>query len=363
MQAIIAASQLSINEGKLNTSMERLSSGLKINHAKDDPSGLAIAKRMNAQIKGIEISETSTKNGISVIETAEGALNEVHSMLQRMNELAVQASNGTMGDDERGYIQDEIEALQEEIERIASDTAFNGQGLLDGSFDYKAYTNTADVQCDYYSNSVEVKEYDILINSVTTDVDGNITDVDVTLEGNEPNDFPVGTEASWVDNQLVITAPDGFEMKLSINPDTADGTAATIDATGIGAMRLQVGANEGQVMVVRIPEISLESMGIADLTLETQDDARDSLEKIANGISYVSSIRASLGAYQNRMEHTTASLATTAENLTNAHSRIMDTDMAKEMTYYTTYQVMTQAGTAMVAQANERPQMVLQLLQ
>ncbi len=363
MSAIIASNQLAENDSKLAESMERLSSGLKINHAKDNPSGLAIAKRMNAQIKGLELAERNAQDGISVIETAEGALGEIHDILQRMNELAVQAANGSNDDNQRQYLQDEVDALNEEITRIAKDTAFNGQGLLDGSYDLKAYTDNLDVDCTYYSDEVKCKEYGVTITSIITDADGVITDATVDLSQVEPNNFPADAKAVFENGKVVITASDGFEMKLELDPDVELNKEVVIDATGIGAMRMQVGSNEGQVLAIRIPEISTDNIGCGNIDLTTAESAQLSITMIEQGIEFVSSVRSELGAYQNRLEYTTANLSATTENMTSAYSRIMDVDMATEMTEYTKYQVMTQAATSMLAQANERPQQVLQLLQ
>ena len=162
-----------------------------------------------------------------------------------------------------------------------------------------------------------------------------------------------------------ITAEGGFEMKIDVSK-MAVGTQYTgveVDVTGIGAMRLQIGSNEGQILGVRIPEISLENLGLENIDVSTAEGAADALSRMENANAYISSVRSRLGAYQNRLESSINSLDITSENMTAAYSRIMDVDMAEEMTNYTTYQVMTQAGTSMLAQANERPSQVLQLLQ
>lgn len=167
---------------------------------------------------------------------------------------------------------------------------------------------------------------------------------------------------------VTIKAPNGFEMNLDLSNANFDAmpleyTKITIDATGIGPMRLQVGANEGQILEVDIPEISLRHMGIEELDVTTPESSLDAIERLDGAVSYVSRVRGQLGAYQNRLESTMNSLDITSENMTAAYSRIMDVDMAEEMTNYTTNQVLTQAGTSMLAQANERPSQVLQLLQ
>lgn len=197
------------------------------------------------------------------------------------------------------------------------------------------------------------------------DADGNyvVKDGDCKL-GPE---FPSNATVSVKKDLLTIKSDNGFEMKLDLSrvDEAAGGTYTnfTVDATGIGAMEVQVGANEGQILAVDIPAVTLQNMGIEDMTVETHADAQKAIASIKDAIQYVSGVRGKLGAYQNRLESTINSLNVTIENMTGAYSRIMDVDMAEEMTNYTTYQVLTQAGTSMLAQANERPSQVLQLLQ
>jgi flagellin len=364
VSAMISNNALANNDNLLSKSLERLSSGLQINHAKDNPAGLAMAKRMNAQLEGISKASQNASDGISIIETADGTLSEIHSMLQRMNELSVKANNGTLTDEDRATIQDEVEQLSEEIERIANQTEFNSQKLLNGEFDIKAYTDNEAVKVSYCSDDVTVQQYKMSIDSVTRDADGNIKDFQATFGDGFPKDAYV---SEIKDNEVTINGSEGFEMKLDLDAVAKNGTDVTgdlsIDATGIGAMRLQIGSNEGQVLEVRIPKISLKNMGIEGLDVSTAEGATDSLSRIDDAIKYVSSVRSRLGAYQNRLESTVSTLDITNENMTSAYSRIMDVDMAEEMTSYTTYQVLSQAGTSMLAQANERPSQVLQLLQ
>lgn len=362
MSAVKANSILKGTDDALTKSMERLSSGLKVNHAKDNPAGIAIAKRMNAQIKGLSIAGDNAGDGISIIETADGALSEIHAILQRMNELAMEASNGTKTDEDRECIDQEIKQLKNEIDRIGKSTDFNGQNLLDGGFDYRGYSSDSNVKVAYYSDEVELKSYDIQNVVTSTDSNGNlkVDSLDLLLDGSA-NSFPANTSIKEINGTMVtITGDNGFEMMLDIKGSTG---SATLEMTGIGAMRMQIGANEGQVLEMRIPETSLRMMGLKDITVATTDDAVKALDRIGEAINYVSSVRSRLGAYQNRLESTSESLDVTEENMTTSYSRIMDLDMAEEMTNYTTQQVLIQAGTSVLAQANERPQQVLQLLQ
>lgn len=368
VSAAIANKHLLGIEDNLSTTMERLSSGLKINHAKDNPAGLAMSKRMNAQIEGLSVANQNASDGVSIIEIADGAMTEISEMLQRINELSVKAANGTMSDTDRATVQDEVKQLKEEITRISDVTEFNGQKLLNGEYDLKGYTNKQEVKVNYYSTDVPVKEYTIKSIPLTKDADGNIVlDGDVTFGDGFPDAKTLKTELK--DDLLTITGENGFEMRLDVSGTLNGAQTGTtvkdlkINATGIGAMRLQIGANEHQVLEVNIPAVSLQNMGIENVDVSTAEGADDAIDRVDGAIKYVSSVRGRLGAFQNRLESTINSLDITSENMTSAYSRIMDVDMAEEMTSYTTYQILAQAGTSMLAQANERPSQVLQLLQ
>lgn len=379
VSAMTANNSLKRSDNALAKSLERLSSGFKINRAKDNASGLAIAKRMHAQLEGLSVAGDNANDGVSVVETADGALGEIHDMLQRINELAVKGANGTMSDGDRRSIEEEVAQLKEGIEQIVEITEFNGQKLLDGSFDLRGYTTNTQVKVDYYSDTVTAKTYEITALTVNLDADGNITDTATALTGaiGLGPEFPAGCKVSNVDgNVITISDLTGFEMRLTVqkSPATLPGTASTvvvataaapleIDITGYGDMSVQIGANEGQTLDMRIPLVSLKNIGIADTDFTTQENCKDALGKMDQAVAYISSVRSRLGAYQNRLESTVDSLDVTYESMTAAYSRIMDTDMSKEMTEYTNLQVLTQAGTSMLAQANERPSQVLQLLQ
>lgn len=385
--AIIANNELKKNEGILSKSLQRLSSGLKINNAKDNPSGMAIGKRMNAQIRGLDVATQNASDGISIIETADGALSEVHDMIQRMSELAIAGSNGIMSENDRKALNDEIIQLKDEITRIAETTEFNGQNLLDGEFDLKGYTNDETIKVSYYSDFVVPNKYTLASLEVTYDAEGNISGA--VADFAEPNPLPADQE--WnesftedvylkevVDNKALFVGDGGFEIQLDLNAfitedDTAgmaeDATATKtvdflqLDLKGLGPMRLQVGANEGQILELRIPELSLSRLGLDRMDLSTKEGCEDAIDRASAALEQISSIRSRLGAYQNRLESLESSLDITHENITAAYSRIMDVDMAKEMTEYSTSQILNQSSTSMLAQANERPSQVLQLLQ
>jgi len=406
VSAMIANNSLKLADNKLSTSLERLSSGYKINHAKDNAAGLAIARRMNAQVRGLSVAEQDAKDGESVVEIADGALAEVHDMLQRMSELAIKATNGTMSDNDRAIVQDEIDQLQQEITRIGETTEYNSQKLFDGTFDLKGYSDDTNVKVNYYSDEVNTGKYALSLDEihfdqktgkVLVDKDTKVTAIRTDITDPKPIDLMISGDK----DQIVLTTDNGFEIRLghlegwdtdntvpaqitqTIKKEEVDANGNTIttttdvtidtfrideksfnlDMTGIGAMTLQIGANEGQTIDLRIPQLSLLNLGINKTDVSTYEGAFNAISEAANAISYVSEMRSRLGAYQNRLQHTQNNLATSQENVTAAYSRIMDTDMAEEMTEYSNLQVVTQAATSILAQANERPSQVLQLLQ
>ncbi|MBQ7777247.1 MAG: flagellin FliC3, partial [Lachnospiraceae bacterium] len=225
--------------------------------------------------------------------------------------------------------------------------------------------NVESITVNTFSEQTAPKVYtiDSLTISEEKDEAGNVQKkVDSIALG---ENFPKAMEDYEVDDSfLILKGENGFEIKLDIKEAEAGTyTDLKVDITEIGPMRLQIGANEGQVLSVNIPEVSLRNMGIDDIDVSTEAGAKDALSRMPGALAYISNARGTLGAYQNRLESTVDSLDITEENMTAAYSRIMDVDMAEEMTNYTTYQVLTQAGTSMLAQANERPSMVLQLLQ
>lgn len=361
VSAMVANGALQNSDNMLSASIQRLSSGLKINQAKDNASGLAMAKRMNAQLRSINTATQNSNDGVSVIEIAEGALSEIQEMLQRMSELSIKASNGTLTDDDRVTINDEIKQLKAEVERISESTMYNGEVLLDGSFDVKGYTDNPLLKVTTYSDDVRSGDYQISSLNAVLDADGRIdaASFSITL-GPE---FPVGAKAELKEDTIEITGPNGFKMELLVKDDINTANDINLDITGLGAMGIQIGTNEGQELDVRIATINLKTLGLSKVDCSTFENATEFLNHITDSIKYVSEARSRLGAYQNRLEYTIGTLDISEENMTAAYSRIMDADMAEEMTEYSKNQVLVQAGTNMVAQANERPSSVLQLLQ
>ena len=353
IQALVAQNVLRTNEEKNSASTERLSSGFKINHAKDSPAGMAVSNRMNAQIKSLYKAKDNASNAVNVVQTADGALTEVHNMLQRMNELGIKASTGTLTTADRNAIQKEIEALSEEINRVAKDTEYNTQNLLGGEQQMKGYSGEPDkIKVAYYDPEFPAGKYTVTIP-------------DNPSETNPPTFTGITNLNRTVveDDRVVAVLNDGSNLILSYDKNSLPAADVELDITGIGGMKIQVGSRSGQEIQVVIPPMDTVSMGIDDLDMRTEEGAQKTLEKIADAIEYVSSSRSRLGAYQNRLESTIASLAETTENLEGSYSTIKDVDMAEEMVDYTKLQVLVQAGTSMLAQANEQPQQALQLLQ
>lgn len=375
VSAMLANNTLGNNDNRLSNSIQRLSSGLKINNAKDNPAGLAMAKRMNAQIKGTSVAKQNANDGISVIETADGAMSEIQAMIRRMTDLSTKAATGTLTDDDRELIQAEVDQLKGEINRVAKDTQFNGQNLLDGTYGIKAFTTDNNLKVSAVSKEVIPGEY--VIDALSWDVkDSETGEMEATFTPGAgfPSANPGDYNVKMSDNYVTIDGPSGFSMTYMINESLvfdANGEpqagaltgAATVDVTNVGPMRLQVGSNEGQIIAVDIPAVSLGNMGIYKIDVSTQEKAGYAIDRLDQATAYINSVRGKLGAYQNRLESTTDNLGVVDENMTSAYSRIMDVDMAEEMTNYSTYNVLVQAGTSVLAQANDRPSTVLQLLQ
>ncbi|MDP4551445.1 flagellin [Alkalihalobacillus macyae] len=353
--------QMNTNQSAASGSMEKLSSGLRINRAGDDAAGLAISEKMRGQIRGLDQASRNAQDGISMIQTAEGALTETQSILQRMRELSVQASNDTLADKDRAAIKTEVDALNEEINRISSDTKFNGKLLLDGSLGVSRNGGTLDNAAVGLANLSDIDVTGAEANSTytLTEVAGSIT-------------LKIGaTGDSQTLDKSGLTAGDslnfdslGVKIKTDSNYNTGgtafDGLTVTT-GTADGAT-LQIGADSGQDMSVQIGNMSSAGLGVSNIQVDSKQNANDAIDSIDDAIESVSTERSKLGANQNRLEHTINNLNTSSENLTAAESRIRDVDMAKEMMNMTKENIKAQAAQAMLAQANQAPQQVLQLL-
>lgn len=462
--AMLASSHLNWTQDKITTSLERLSSGYRINKAADDAAGMAISQNMHAQIRGLQRASRNGADGISFIQTTEGALIEVENMLQRCRELSVQAANtgvNTLAD--REAIQKEIDSLMDEIDRLSSDTEFNTKSILDGTCcrqtssnnigvrvismtDYvplTTYSMTVDqeaTQTTFTSGALGMAPTDVFTQKGTIQINGEMIEIQEgeTLEdayakirdccesmsidvvpvngGNETDlasatslyfesnrygakyqiemttDSPYlaarlgvngGTTVQGQDAKVTIDTNSGFSKTATtfieggrVTVSDRDGfcmifdvseadPASTADVTVLdaGFVAIQIGANEGQTIDISIPPVTCESLGIQYCNVCTREGSQDAISKFNDAIEEVSAIRAKLGAYENRLDSATTSLDTTSQNLTEACSRIEDVDMSGEMTNFTQLSVLAQAGTSMLAQANNRPQTILQLLQ
>ena len=445
IMALNAHRQLGMNQAGASKSMEKLSSGFRINRAGDDAAGLAISEKMRGQIRGLKQAQRNAQDGISLIQTAEGSLNETHAILQRMRELAAQAANDTNTEPDRGEIQKELDQLKSEIDRIGNTTEFNTMRLIDGSqaqqaevaaggtiVDAKAtdslnpgdYTvtvaNKANVAANFNGASnldaddisafgvnvdigssfkIVVSGYDSTGNGSATITlqDGSgqfIASVDVTnlstattleiggdagitfdasginADGTTTFDFGVKADYSVVHNGVttgsrtgVVTSTGAVDVggfQLEVNAALTNGEN-TINVSG-DALRFQIGANENQSMRLSMADMRATALGVDQVSVDSHETAKSAITTIDKAIGFVSGERSKLGAVQNRLEHTISNLGTSAENLQAAESRIRDLDMADEIMAFTKNNILQQAATAMLAQANMAPQSVLQLL-
>ena len=385
------------NTSSLSKNLEKLSSGYKINRAGDDAAGLAISEKMRAQITGLDKAQDNAKDGISLVQTAEGALTEVHDMLNRMVELADQSANGTYDvETDRANLQKEVEQLKSEINRIADSANFNGIKLLDGSMSANATTKinnagtgtTAAVDVNIVADTVfgtDGKETNLTFKLAA--VSSNGTDgAKVSENGTVTISLKRGTQYSSDDIQALLAKAVG--TKAGINEDilqaaqsaTVTGTGVT-DKTGawtaLGASTAAAQANGGKPLTLQIGDTSdsfnqlkvgikdchVDALGLTDMKIGDQASAAAALDKIKSAINYVSDVRGTLGATQNRLDHTINNLSVMQENIQDAESTIRDTDVADEMMAYTKNNILIQSAQAMLAQANQVPQGVLQLLQ
>ena len=385
IMALNANRQLGMNNSQVSKNLEKLSSGYKINRAGDDASGLAISEKMKAQIKGLKTASANSQDGISLVQTAEGALTEVHDMLNRMVELAGKSANGTIDNNtDRAALQKEMNALLEEIDRIADSTDFNGikllNGELAGKIDATFTENTTDTleSVGITAGSLDLsKATHALTGELKVKVDGGelvitagVKTYKGTWDGTSTGAVTLKLDGTNDKDTITVNVKDATKLKAVTAEKKVGTLAAGKEATE--GLTLQIGdtADDFNKVTVHIQNMNSESLGLntlRDTGLMTQDAASAALNLIKNGaksaINTVSSVRADLGAMQNRLEHTINNLDVATENMESSNSRIRDTDMAKEMMEYTKQNVLTQAAQAMLAQANQQPQSILQLLQ
>jgi flagellin len=390
IMSLNAYRNLSQTESNMGKSLEKLSSGFRINRAADDAAGLVISEGLSAQVSGLQQATRNAQDGISVVQTAEGALNQVNVMLNRMRDLAVQAANGSNDPAARSAANNEIVELKSEISRVASQTKFGTQSLLDGTYGNQAATitgtaflgtaghivigsggtaGTATVVVDgttSYNVAITAGSYASAASyqaQLQTDfnaVAGLSAAVTVTVKDLGNNAFRVDIART--------TAATGTSLNVTGTPTVAaPGVAAGTSAqvTGQGGV-FQIGANANETINVSIAALSNSGgTGLADVAGDvlTTNNAESFISAVDTAISNVSGLRGQLGAKQNRLESSVASLQVATENLTASNSQIRDTDMAMEMTNFTKDQILMQAGTAMLGQANKIPQGMLSLLQ
>ena len=349
-------------------SMEKLASGLRINRAGDDAAGLAISEKMRAQVRGLDQASRNAQDGISLIQTAEGALNETHDILQRMRELSVQSANETNTDDDRSALDKEFQQLKGEVTRIADQTQFNTKTLLKGGFGATA-TAGADVVAakgitDFNVGGSAVGSI-VLTSGAGTGAKVDLTATFTDAAGNTNTQVlkdvtvPTGANSSTVNFDKLGFS---FTANNGLAADSFGGNAASTITVGTAAAKFQIGANKDQTIDLSIKNMDATSLGVNTNDVLTKDKAQASILSLDGAIKSVSTERANLGSVQNRLEHTINNLKTSSENLTAAESRVRDVDMAKEMMNQTKNSILAQAAQAMLAQANQQPQGVLQLL-
>lgn len=412
------------NTGSISKKLEKLSSGYRINRASDDAAGLAISEKMRAQIRGLGQAQMNAQDGISLVQTAEGALGEVHSMLNRMVELADQSANGTYQDTtDRVQLQKELSALKGEIDRIADGTNFNGIPLLDGSIVgggggvggqggaaggsmihmqdvYDTTTLNFSMGGSHSGNGavsgnlILTADNGVPDNTIMLDIDNTgsvviylgcdtqnctyntkLVESEVRKQAADMLKNPAATNAQKavaealqkfiIQQNVTLTADTVATGTTTAMPFKIQGGGGAGDATGIGGLELLIGdtADDFNILRIELPDMRIKALGLDGISVETQSKAGAAVAIIKEAINRVSDNRGTLGATQNRLENTINNLSVMAENMTAAESRIRDADIAKEMMDYTKNNILMQSSQAMLAQANQTPQGVLQLLQ
>ncbi len=403
VQALNAQRNLGINTGMLNKSLERLSSGMRINKAADDAAGLAISETLRAQIRGMNQAVANSQDGINLIQTAEGGLNETTNILQRIRELAVQAANDTYTQSDRSKIQTEVDQLQQELTRIAGTTQFNGRTLLDGSVAVSTALTQANTTIKQNQRVGALSPAgvpvfgDMLTAATISNASSTTATVDVgmtfklvatvtagiynlDIKGSDGTSTLIQDYNGTVRGTTMnLTLSSGASMSVSFGSVTvaqADvGDTSTVQLTGMRpavvldqALTFQIGANEGQIVKCgigdfRAPALRMESTTVFGTTEDmSRLNAQNMIGVVDDALAYINTERAKLGAMQNRMEHTIANLNVSVENLSASESRIRDTDVAAETSALTRAQILVQAGTSILAQANATPQNALSLL-
>ncbi|WPB57771.1 flagellin [Xylophilus sp. GOD-11R] len=392
--SLTAQRNLATSQSSLSTAMQRLSSGLRVNSAKDDAAGLAISERMNTQVKGLTVASRNSNDGISLAQTAEGALGKVGDMLQRMRELAVQSGNATNSASDRKALQAEVSQLSSEIDRVAKTTTFNGAKILDGSFAgavFQVGANSGDnitvgalanakgadlgtvafaqnSQASIDATTITGYNTEIAAGTLTIDVGSTTVSLDKIAAASSGSErlgqVAAAINAKTADTGVTafVTKKDDGTFSLEMRSDAMDTSAATPTATTV-TLGGFTAANSGVTMTTLTAASSDDdTKGVESIDIGTQAGAWTALKKIDAAIDSVNSSRADLGALQTRFENAVSNIAIQSENISAARGRIVDADFATETANLSRSQILQQAGTAMVAQANQLPQGVLSLL-
>jgi flagellin len=397
INSLTAQRNLGMSQNSLATSMQRLSSGLRVNSAKDDAAGLAISERMNTQVKGLTVGARNANDGISLAQTAEGSLGKVGDMLQRMRELAVQSGNATNSAADRKALQSEVKQLSDEIDRVAKQTSFNGQKILDGTFSgavfqvgansgdnitVGALTDTtakglANISYAYDKttgiSASSVSDLSAITNTAALQIDDGTTTWDLgAIKEASSGTERMGQMVEAINRKSADTGVTAFLTKATDGSYTidllssklaSDGNAATVTLGSGFTVGNSGRAGAAIASKIDASNTTTDALGIDTLTVDTQANAWVALKKIDSAIDQVNSARADLGALQSRFENSVSNIDIQVENLSASRGRIVDADFAKETANLSRTQILQQAGTAMVAQANKLPQGVLSLLQ
>jgi flagellin len=378
--AMNAYRNLSVTDGQMSKSLERLSSGFRINRAADDAAGLAISEGLRSQVGGLKVAVRNAQDGISVVQTAEGALTETHSILQRMRDLAVQAANDSNDTESRKAINAEATELKTELTRIADKTTYNNINLLNGGFTSQKFqvgyaaSDTINVSVTGGGTAASNLFTDSTVGTAGTMTFEQAADAvgGVQVSAISITTASIGITTSVKETVDALNADVNFSTAFSASIDQATGqlkvtsktgneNAVTYDGAVVGAA-VGVTAGAGTAASGSGGGFSAADLAVSGVSLLSQSGANTALTSIDAAIKTVSASRASLGALQNRFEHTINNLNVAVENLSASESRIRDTDMAQEMVSFTRSQILSQAGTSMLAQANQAPQSVLSLL-
>jgi flagellin len=364
--AMNAYRNLSVTDGQMSKQLEKLSSGFRINRAADDAAGLAISEGLRSQTGGLKVAVRNAQDGISVVQTAEGALSESHSILQRMRDLAVQSANDSNDQTSRDAINAEATALKSELDRISDKTTFNNVKLLDGNFKNK------DIQVGYAANDT------IQVNIVSSGAAAANSVWNNGVAATTAATATVSAGGVSVTTAALTASTDANNIATQLNNDAAFKSAFTARVTDTGGLQVLAkdpnlagsitvsgglnAASTSNAAGAGTSGFSATQLGVNGIDLSSKAGSQTAIGLIDTAIKSVSTSRANLGALQNRFEHTINSLNVATENLAASESRIRDTDMAQEMVSFTRAQILSQAGTSMLSQANQAPQSVLSLL-